>query len=74
MCTITTRTKYTSDMSCTTNKTWIFAPISDYLETRNLGESLHTITGHKITPPLTDFSHPARVEDRREHEREGSMR
>ena len=34
-----------------------------YLETRNLGESWHTITGHEITPPLTDFSHPARVED-----------
>ena len=34
-----------------------------YLETRNLGESWHTITGHEIIPPLTDFSHPARVED-----------
>ncbi len=33
-----------------------------YLETRNLGESWHTITGHEITPPLSDFSHPVRTD------------
>jgi len=34
-----------------------------YLQTHDLGKSWQTITGQEITPPLTDFSHPARVEN-----------